>query len=137
MSLTAAQYQTLILAELGDTADGALAASLDLLWQRFDGVASLEARYHASKLAAIDFLLGQTRTEVDFRTSSGSAISASQAFAHLQALRAGVELALGALGAGSGGVALGPLTKTAPLTPTSGQVDPNRRALRGDPLKRL
>lgn len=135
---TEQQYRDLILDELGDTTSGALAANIDLLWERFDSVVDLDLHYLYAKRAAIDLLLGQVRAQVDFKTSSGSSVDLDQLFQHLLALRESLELELVASSAGGvgAGAAIGELTATAPIMPASGQRDPNRRSLRGDPLKR-
>lgn len=137
MALTAEQIRGLILVEVGDDAAGTLAANLDLLWERHDGVADLTLRGLLTRRDAIALLLGRARQQVDVRTAAGSAVSLSQVFAHLTAMLAATESAIAQIQSGAGGgVAIGPLTATAPIRPATGQVDPNRRGLRGDPLKR-
>lgn len=136
---TEQEYIDLIQAELGDTVSGALAANIDLLWSRFDSITDLDLHYLYAKRAAIDLLLGQVRAQVSFKTSSGSEVDLDQLFQHLLKLRESLELELASSSAGGvgAGMAIGELTTTAPIMrDRAGQRDPNRRSLRGDPLKR-
>lgn len=137
MPLTEAQQKELIVLAVGDDTAGTLAATVDLLWLSHDDTADMGLRALLTKLDAIDLMLGRVRSSVDFRTSSGSAVSADQLTKHLREMRVETEAAITQAQAGlGGGLAIGTLTKTAPVTPASGQPDPNARAHRGDPLKR-
>ncbi len=137
MPLTEAEYKSLILVAVGDDAAGTLAANIDLLWNSHDTVADLPLVAALTRRDAIDLILGRVRQQVDFRTSSGSEVNLSDLFDHLLKMRAAVDeqisLAQATLG---GGGALDGLTTTAPIIPATGEIDPNARVYRGDPLRR-
>lgn len=135
MALSEAEYKTLIAAGLLDTADGTLAAQLDTLWEQYDTIASLELRYRNARLAAIDLLLGLAAQQVSFRALDGASVNLSDAFDHLLKLRELATADLAAAG-GGGGIALGQLTQTAPVTVAARSLDPNDRRYRGDALRR-
>lgn len=138
MPLTEADYKALIILQVGDNTAGVLAANIDLLWTSHDDVSDPALVASLTKRDAIDLMLGQVRTNVDFRTSSGSAVSLSDLFDHLLKMRQAVELEIAAAQASlGGGGALAPLTTTAPIERDSaGGPDPNSRVYRGDPLRR-
>jgi hypothetical protein len=137
MALSAAEYKTLIVLAVGDDTAGTLAANIDLLWESHDTVASIPLVASLTKRDAIDLMLGRARTQVSFRTSSGSSVSLSDLFDHLLKLRAAVEAEIAqAQASATGAAAIGTLTQTAPIMrDTTGQVDPNGRRTRGDPLR--
>lgn len=132
--MTEAEWIALIIAALGgDTEGGLLAAELPAYWEtvRAD-IADLNVRALFVKIDAIDLLLGQAARQVTFRTSSGSSVNLSDLFDHFLRLRGFFSAQLAAAAPG-GGVAIGTLTKTAPLMPpTSGEPDPNAQRYRGD-----
>lgn len=87
MALTIAQYKALIISELVDTADGKLAANIDLLWDKYPGTFDLHYHYLKTKLDAIDMLLGVYRAQVSFRALDGASVDLSDLFKHLMQLR--------------------------------------------------
>lgn len=137
MPLTADQYQTLIIAEVGDDAAGTLAANMATLWTSNDTAASDYAHYLLTKRSAIDLLLGGARFQADFQALDTSSVKLDQLWQHLMDMRELVEDALAQLGASAGGgIAVGALTQTAPILACPWENDPNSRRLRGDPLRR-
>jgi len=133
MTLSDEQYQDLIIAFVGgDTEDGLLALNVPILWELRGTIADAAIRMLYVKIDAIDMLLGQAARQVTFRTSSGSSVALSDLFDHFKELRAACLSQIGGSAAG-GGVAIGTLTKTAPLMPpATGELDPNAQRYRGD-----
>lgn len=137
MPLDATQYQSLIVVEVGDTAAGILAANIALLWTKHDTIADDYLHYLFTKRSAIDYMLGGERYRVDFAALDGAEVKADQIYQHLLQMRALVDDLIAEAGAAAGGgLALGELVQTAPIMPAAGQLDPNSRRLRGDPLCR-
>lgn len=138
MALTDAQYQQLIVAEVGDDAQSTLASTVPVYWVRYSGIADLEARFLYAKLAAIDLMLGRVRGQVTIRDGDGASVDLNKLFDHLTTMRETVQTQIeGASQAGSASSAAGDLTTTAPIMPPAGsRIDANDRAYRGDPYRR-
>lgn len=138
--MTEEEYIQLIITEIGgDTADGLLAANLPTYWAAHADLASDAARKAASKVDAIRLLLGQSWRKVSFKALNGASVSLSDMFEHLLKLLeiAQEEQALVAASSTGAGVAVGVLTKTAPIMPdTPRGLDPSARRYRGDPLRK-
>jgi len=136
--MTEEQYITLIIASIGgDTVDGLLATNLPIFWSLHSS-SSDASRAIEVKIDGIRLLLGQAWRKVSFKALDGASVSLSDMFDHLLKLLelAQAELATAQLGA-DGSVAIGELTTTAPIGRDSPRgIDPNSRALRGDPLRR-
>lgn len=136
MALTQQQYQDLIIVEVGDDAAGTLVTVVPLYWERYAALGD-EARYRATKLAAIDAMLGRVRGQVKIVGVGGASVDAHQLTTHLQDMRALVLAAIAdAESSGAAGGAVGDLTTTAPVTAPSGLPDASSRAYRGDPYYR-
>ena len=133
MALTAQQYQDLIVLEVGDDAAGTLLAVVPLYWERFAAHTDTEARYRATKLAAIDAMLGRVRGQVKITGVGGASIDAGQLTANLQAMRATLLADMSSADAGAAGAAVGELETTSPIMPPTGAPDASSRAYRGDP----
>lgn len=135
MTLSDDQYKDLIVLQVGDNADGLLAANIDLLWEGNGDQADAATQALYTKRSAIDLMLGDVRQKVDFRDPAGISANLSDLFDHLMRMRADVvaQIALAA-SSGNGAGAVGTITKTAPVEPDIGQLDPSARRYRGDPL---
>lgn len=139
MPLSEQDYIDLVITEIGgDTEDGLLATQLPIYWELHADLASDAARMAAIKIDGLTLLLGQTWRKVSFKALDGASVQLSDMFDHLSALLDLARTAAGQLSSGAGGgVAIGTLTKTAPLMPdTPRGLDPNGRQYRGDPLRR-
>ena len=75
MPLSAAQYQNLIVLQVGDDAAGTLAANIGTLWLKNDDRTDDYARYLYSKRDAIDVMLGRVRAQVDFKALDGASVN--------------------------------------------------------------
>lgn len=136
--MTEEQWIELIITEIGgDTADALLANTLPTYWAIHSDAPSDASRALLVKIDGIRLLLGQAARQVDFRTSSGSSVSLSDLFDHFRLLLSLAESQVAAASsAAGGGIAVGQLTTTAPIMPERGQLSPNARRYRGDPLER-
>lgn len=136
--MTEEEYITLIITSIGgDTEDGLLATNLPLFWATHADLATDAARAAAVKVDAIELLLGNTWRKVSFKALDGASVNLSDMFDHLVKLLDLAQAAVGISSGAAGGVAVGTLTKTAPIMPDrAGQPDPNARRYRGDPLRR-
>lgn len=142
--VTESDYRALILAELGQAADSALARQLTVLWSIAGGVSGGNDRlqYLRVKRAAIDFLLADAHTAVDAKEGDASE-SFGQVFEHLLKLATAVDEAIAMAlksGAGRRAPAVGQLNRTAPIqatdpAPPTYPLDANERAYRGDPYR--
>lgn len=135
MSLTAEQYQALIVAELGD--DATLAAQIATLWTLSEGTGDDAARYIRCKLRAVDLLLGRAAGKVNFKALDGASVDLSDYFAHLAELRDQLAAQVAQADSIAGGYGVGAITTITPISEAPAPattVDPNARALRGDPL---
>lgn len=133
MALTEQQQQDLIILEVGDDAAGTLAAAVPLYWERYAALGDA-ARVLATKLAAIDAMLGRVRGQVKIVGVGGASVDAHQLTTHLQDMRALVVTQISAAElAGAAGGAVGELTTTSPIAPPTGAPDASGRVYRGDP----
>lgn len=138
MALGETDYQNLIVLEVGDDADGTLAANIATLWAQYAGAASDTLHFLYAKQSAIDLMLGRVRQHVDIRALDGAEVKLDQLSVHLLRMRAGVDALIAAeLAAVAGGPAAGPITATAPVAPPCIHMpDANDRAYRGDAYRR-
>ena len=138
MALSEDQYQQLIIAEVGDNAQGTLASTVPIYWARYDAIADLETRYLYAKLASVDLMLGTVRGQVTIRDGDGASVDLNKLFDHLTTMREQVaDLIAITIQTGSAGGATGDLTKTAPVMPPAGSlVDANDPDYRGNPYQR-
>ncbi len=116
---TEAQFKALLIAQIGDTPAGALAAHYDVLWSWYAGAATPALRLLETKLGLLDLALGEARQIVSF-TDADHSQSASDLAKRLLELRGEVlgELTTArAQASAAGGVASAPLTATTPQTP--------------------
>ncbi len=138
--MTEQEYIQLIITEIGgDTAESLLATNLPTYWAAHADLPSDAAKKAATKVDAIQLLIGQAWRKVSFKALDGASVNLSDMFEHLQRLLelAQQEQALVAAGAAGAGVSVGTLTKTAPIMPdTPRGLDANARRYRGDPLRR-
>lgn len=139
MALSDDQYKTKIILEVGDSAAGLLAANIDLMWDAHDDQGDSAVRFLYAKRDAIDTMLGSVRKGVNFKALDGASTNLSELFEHLHTMRNDVEAAIVAArelasAASNGAGAVGQLTKTTPIVPDAGQLDPSDRRYRGDPL---
>jgi hypothetical protein len=139
MPLSEAQYKAKIILEVGDNEAGLLAANIDLMWAAHDDQADSAVRFLYAKRDAIDVMLANTWKRVSYKALDGASVDLNKLFEHLHAMRNDVEAAIAAAreltsAASNGAGAIGQLTKTTPITPDAGQLDPSDRRYRGDPL---
>lgn len=135
MALTEAEYQTLIITEIGDDDAGTLAATVPLYWSRRSGVADLESRYLVTKRDAIVLMLGTVRDLVDM-SSGGDSVKLSQKLSNLRTLLELLDEQIAqAAGASGAAAAAGELTQTAPILPPTGSFDSNAGVYRGSPYQ--
>lgn len=140
--MTEQEWIDLVIASIGgDTSDDLLAAWLPIYWDAHSGAPSDAARAALVKVDGINLLLGSAWRKVDFKALDGSSVNLSDMFDHLtKLLDISTAQAAALVGAGTsatgGAIALGSLTTTAPIMPARGQLDPNHRRYRGDPLER-
>lgn len=133
MALSEQQEQDLIILEVGDDAAGTLATVVPLYWERYAAL-EVPARARATKLAAIDAMLGRVRGQVKIVGVGGASVDAHQLTTHLQDMRALVMAQIeAASSAGAPGGAVGDLTTTSPIAPPTGAPDASGRVYRGDP----
>ena len=136
MSLTAQDYQDLIVKQVGDTDDALVAEQIATLWALRETVATLSLRFLYVKRDAIDLLLGHEREEVDQSESRIFELKLSQKFDHLIAIRATVDADIQRRERTRGGPVSGALTQTAPVMPCSPCTpDANDRRYAGDPYR--
>ncbi len=133
MPLSAAQYQQLIVTEVGDDAAGSVAANVALLWAKHDDQASDYVRYLYAKRDAVQLLMGRVRQMVTFKALDGANVNASDMMVNLQtmleAVRAEIDEQARLL---NGAGALDTLTTTAPIGPPAvGRPDANDPQYRG------
>lgn len=139
MTLSAAQYKSKIILEVGDNDAGLLAANIDMLWAAHDSIADDWLHFLSSKRDAISVMLADVRKQVDFTDPADISAKLDQLFKHLQSMYEDTVAALAqatdlAAAATNGAGAIGTITKTAPIQPAPGQADPSARRYRGDPL---
>lgn len=137
--MTEEEWISLIITSIGgDTADLLLATNLPIFWDVHESITSDAARAAAVKVDGIRLLIGQSWRQVSFKALDGASVSLSDMFDHLLKLLevAQQELAQAMTSASGSGMAIGTLTKTAPVVVSTGQTDPNDRRYRGDPLRR-
>lgn len=135
MALTEAEYQALIITEIGDDDAATLATTVPLYWSRRSGVADLESRYQAVKRDALILMLGTVRGLVDM-SSGGDSIKLSQKLTNLRTMLEILDEQIAqASGAAGASAAAGELTQTAPILPPTGSFDSNAGVYRGSPYQ--
>jgi hypothetical protein len=131
MALTDAQLQTLLVLEVGDTADSLLATNVALLWDRYADKAlvypGLQAQY--VKRSLVDLALGVARSQVDYDVHNQFAAKGSQESGRLLQLRQEVQLdinRLEKLAVSRASAVVGQMTATAPQSaPSTAPTYPN------------
>lgn len=145
VAVTETEYRSLLLEELRQTEDSAVARQWGALW-RMQGALSggnTYLRYLRVKRAAIDFLLSEKHAKVDSKEGDASE-SFGQIFEHLLDLAKATDTAIALAvkaGAGRRAPVVGQLSRTAPRMPTDQPpsnfpLDANDPAYRGDPYRR-
>lgn len=135
MVLTEAEYQALIITEIGDDASTTLAINVPIYWSMRDGVADLALRYLYVKRDALLLMIGTLRGMVDV-TSDGDSVKNSQQVTNLRLLLSLLdEQIAGATESGGASAAAGELTKTAPIMAPVGYNDSNAAIYRGSPYQ--
>lgn len=138
--------QTLLVQEVGDTADGRLAANVETIaavWADADTVSPGLARLYV-KRQLIDLAIGATRAQVDFNAPNDIGMKLSQRMTNLLTMRDLVTadlLLLHTQGAGGRDGASAELTTRTPQSPPCWWPSPpfpdaNGAGLRGDPYRR-
>lgn len=149
MALNAKAYQALILDEIGaslsacdeDDCAATLDPQIDKLWEMYSDKSdtSLRLQYLYAKRAAIDWLLGQNRTQTNAKLGPFDS-DCKTVFTNLLELRKLVSTQIEEeedvlLEIVPGAPKVGAITQTAPHMVEAGEwPDPNDRAYRGDPL---
>ena len=89
MSLSAEQFQALIVGEVGDV-DTVVASQITTLWTLYDGETDLYLRYLLTKRKAIDVLMGHVREQVNQQVEDASK-DFSDKLKHLQTMWGNVD----------------------------------------------
>jgi hypothetical protein len=132
MALTEAEYQALIITEVGDDTTGTLATNVPVYWSMRDTIADLALRYLYVKRDAIILMMGKLRDLVDM-SSGGDSIKLSQQITNLRTLLEVLESQLEQVSqTGGASAAAGQLTQTAPILPPPGAFDANSQDYRGN-----
>jgi len=92
--LTPSEYRQLIVAEVGDTADGVVAANLPLLEERHAGVLDDDHRSLLVRRGAINILLAHYRDKIKV-ASRDTIVELQQQFDHLKDLLKNVNAEIG------------------------------------------
>lgn len=140
MPLDATAYQSLIVAEVGDTASNLIAGQIATLWTLNDDQPTEKLQYLHTKRAAIGMLMGAVREQVSQQGTDGVRTDLSDKLKNLSLMLAATERGIADLLTQSQagiGPQSGELTTTTPISPPcpSGP-DANDRAYRGDPYRR-
>jgi hypothetical protein len=133
MPLSPAQYQTLLLAEVGD--DGTVGAIIQLLWTKHDDKPAV-LQYVYVKIDAIKALMGRLRGAFNV-AEDGQRLDLHQKFDNLVAMLQSTqeELALAIASAPGNEPAVGQMEANFPLeTPDGWFADPNDTFYTGDPI---
>lgn len=143
--VTIAQVQALIIAEVGDTPTGTLAAQMPVIWASYADKAQVSPRLRElyAKRRAIDLVLGSLRAVVN-TTIDGLSKQGHQQIDTLNALRKATQDDITDVekkSRGMRGAALQPLTNVAIETPPTGPrpfgpIDSNSPEIGGDPYYR-
>lgn len=144
-TVTVAQVQSLIIAEVGDTPTGTIAALLPLIWANYADKAQVAPHLQAlyAKRKALDIRIGGLQAVVN-TTIDGLGKQAHQQIDTLMALRKATQDAIVEVetrSRGMRGAALQPLTNVAVETPPTrpepfGPPDANSPRYAGDPYRR-
>jgi len=144
-AVTIAQVQALIIAEVGDTPTGTLAAQMPVIWASYADKARVSPRLQElyAKRRAIDLVLGSLRGVVN-TTIDGLSKQGHQQIDTLMALRKATQDDIADVekkSRGMRGAALQPLTNVAIETPPTGPrpfgpIDSNSPEIGGDPYYR-
>lgn len=123
MALTTAQRKSLLIARVGETSGGLLAANIDALWDLYAAEAAVSAalRDLYVRRDLIEIALADARTKVTF-TDGDYSQSASHLAQRLEAMLAAAQAELERFEAaqqGAGGAAVGELATVTPDTPPS------------------
>jgi hypothetical protein len=144
MPYTDADIQAFVIISIGDTPDGRLAANQEMVWAFYADKATVYPRLQQAYFtrACCDMVLGSLRAAVNI-SESGTAISDSQRFDHVQTLRANAQTEitkLERLAQHRRGVSGGRITQPAPISvadviaePIPAFLDANSPRLSGSP----
>lgn len=149
MALTASDYKSLIVTEVGDTTDGLINLEIETLWELYAATTDLMLRYFQTKRKAIDLLMGKVREQISFSGNNAGnqvTVELSDKLDHLQTMWKNVSSEISdreqvlsdRVTAGQQTLrqpVVGQLHQTAPVMGRSGYPDPNDRRYRGDPLR--
>jgi hypothetical protein len=137
--LTADQYRTLIVTEVGDSAAGIVNSQISIIWSLYDAEPGLYRQYLHAKRKAIDLLMGTVREQVTIG-GSGKTTDLNAKLRNLQIMRDDVTAEIGderATRADARAPVSGQLMTTAPIAqPGTSRVDANATRFRGDPYDR-
>jgi hypothetical protein len=136
MALTDDEYKSLIVLEVGDTADQLIQNNIDTFWTLYDTLALAgRLQYLYAKRKAVEVLMGSVRTLVDSEITGDSKFALHQRMTNLETMLAACDQDIAAerrnlAGQGS---AVGLLTTTAPIASPTGRPDANDPRYSGDP----
>jgi hypothetical protein len=91
VGLTDAQYKSLVVLQVGDSADGVLASNIDLLWLKNDDRADSYTRFLYTKRDAIDTIMASVRGKVSFKARVGQSLGPDEELAADARRRAGAD----------------------------------------------
>lgn len=149
MPLTADQYKTLIITEVGDDEASSLAAQMEIYWEMAgmevaralptlkNSALVLLHTYRYAKLKAIDLMLGKVRKKVTQTSNTGASTKLSELTDNLEGMRSALLDDIKSFEekmtrAGRRPV-LGMRSATGMTEPPSGFPDPNSAVYRGEP----
>ncbi len=135
MPLTDAQYKSLAVLQVGDSADGVLATNSDLLWDKNDDRADSYTRFLYTKRDAIDTIMASVRGKVSFKALDGASVNVSDLMKNLQQMRDDVECLIDEQAVIMNAPQIGDLTTTAPIMPPPFWPDANSPVYKGSPYE--
>ena len=131
MALTTQEYQTLILAEVGDY--GVVSQYIQMLWEKHEGRTPLNLQYLFVKRDAIYMLMGAVWADVNQSLPSRARLELQNKFENLRGMLQEIMVEINAWSAGGTAPVVGELEATYPVPGLSGFPDPNDPYYRGDP----
>ena len=140
MALTDDDYKSLIVIEVGDTADHLIQTNIDTFWALYDDLAGLgRLQYLYAKRKALVTLMGSTWKLIQVEIVGDSKYALQQRMTNLQTMLTACDTEISTeaqRGIGAGEVVVGQLTTTAPIASPPGWPDANDPSYAGDPNRR-
>jgi hypothetical protein len=143
-TLTAAQYQDMILAEVGDTISGPVGSRILTIWDMFAAKTPIYLQYLYAKVKAIDILLGPALAGLPTLTVGRQTVDEAKYAEFLLKLKAATNEEIDREEMGNRLGEAGQITQTAPIMPPDPLLpifdpfqvrDANSPLYRGDPYR--